>query len=250
MSKLFIAERILKIRKDKGFSQKKIFEISGINQGFLSEVEQNKAVPGSNFLLLFHAKLDADINWLLTGKGEPYIIKKNRGPDDNLTPGERVKKLRDFFNLTQDEFGKKLSVNHSFISRIEKNNSAMGAEFLYELNRQFNVNINWLLAGDGPMFLNAERPVTTAGAPPDPGSAGQSDTIKNEEKPELTPDEILALKAILTKPYLKSIVIMADKMSDEERNKLYAYTTEQKRISDLKRGSVPDVEDMPGKKRA
>lgn len=154
MSKLNIAERVLKIRKDNGFSQKKIFEISGINQGFLSEVEQNKAVPGSIFLLLFYAKFNADINWLLTGEGEPYNVKKSRGPNDNLTPGERVKKLRDFFNLTQDEFGKKLSVNHSFISRVEKNNSAMGAEFLYELNRQLNVNINWLLAGEGSMFLN------------------------------------------------------------------------------------------------
>ncbi|EKD71516.1 MAG: hypothetical protein ACD_46C00175G0003, partial [uncultured bacterium] len=87
-------------------------------------------------------------------------------------------------------------------------------------------------------------------APPDPREAVQPGIQKNEETPELTPDEILALKAILTKPYLKSIVIMADNMSDEARSKLYAHIEEQKRISDLKRGSVPDDNDMPDKKRA
>lgn len=211
MSKLHIAERILKIRKDKGFSQKKIFEISGINQGFLSEVEQNKAVPGSNFLLLFHAKFDVNINWLLKGEGEPYNVKKSRGLDDDLTPGERVKKIRDFFNLTQDGFGKKLSVNHSFISRIEKNNSAMGAEFLYELSNQFNVNINWLLAGDGPMFLSGLRLVD----PVDPNVADSSTT---EER---------------TNKLLEMIAVLGKDMTEEQLRDVLKYAEEKKRLGEL-----------------
>jgi len=240
------ADRVLKIRNDKGFSQKKIFEISGINQGFLSEVEQSKALPSGNFFLLFYQSFDVNLNWLLTGDGKPYNDNKSHESDDNLTPGERLKKCRKLLKLTQDELGKKIKSSHSFICSVEKNKFSMGAEFLYELNRQLNVNINWLLAGDGPMFLNVERPVTATIPLPDSDDADHQDI----SKPELTSDEILALKAMLTKPHMKSIVIMADNMSDQERNNLFAYIEEQKRRSDLKRGSVPDDEEMPDKRRA
>ena len=274
-TKLF-AERISKIRTDKGFSQQNFSKISGLNQSFLSKVERNKAVPSSEFLLVFYKLFNADLNWVLTGDGEPYADKKSRGTDDNLMPGARLKKCRKLLNITQDELAKKIHSTHGFISSAETGRFTMGAEFLYELNRQLNVNINWLLAGDGPMFLNAERPATVAGAPPDPREA----VPPTDENLELTPDEICALKAILknpqfktiinnieevleitfdeaqalkamrTKSYIKSIVAMADNMSDEERNKLYAHIEEQKRISDIKRGSVPDDNDMPDKKRA
>lgn len=278
-TKLF-AERISKIRTDKGFSQQKFSEISGLNQSFLSKVERNKGVPSSEFILVFYKLFDADLNWLLTGDGEPYAGKKSRGTDDGLTPGERLKKCRKLLNLTQDELSKKIHSTHGFISSAETGRFSMGAEFLYELNRQLNLNINWLLAGDGPIFLNAKRPATVAGAPPDPQEAARQNSEKAEETSQLTPEEIQLLKAILKKPqfktiinnidevleitfdemqvlkamrtksYIKSIVTMADKMTDDERNKLFAYIEEQKRISDLKHGSVSYDKDVPGKKRA
>jgi len=279
MGKNNLHKRLINIRKNKKFSQQIISKITGINQSFLSKVEQGKSIPGSDFLLVFYAKLNVNINWLLTGAGEIYLENKSRNGDD-LTLGERAKKIRDYFNFTQDEFGKKLNVDHSFISRIEKRNSSMGAELLYELNLQFNVNINWLLAGDGPMFLNAERPATAATPQSDPDGAvqpsgGQTDEstqltqeeiqtlraiLKNprlksiiskiDDNPDIFPDEILMLEAIRTKSYIKSIVIMADNMSDTERNNLFAYIAEKMRISDLKHGTVPDDEDIQNKKRA
>lgn len=274
------AVRLKKVRIDKGCSQKKISEICSVGQGFFSEVEQGHSLPSSSFILSIYKQLAVNINWLLTGEGEVYVNNDSKVRKDELSLGVRLKKCRKSLNLTQDEFGKKLSVTHGFISRIEKNNSAMGAEFLYKLNLQFNVNINWLLAGDGPMFLNAERPVTAATPQSNPDGADKPDSAQTDESPQLTPEEVQALRAILknprlksiiskiddnpdispeeilmleairTKSYIKSIVIMADNMSDTERNNLFAYIAEKMRISDLKHGTVPDDEDIQNKKRA
>jgi len=66
-----IGARIKKLRKQNKLSQQAFASLLTTSSGYISEVEQGKAQPGSNFLVsLKRAFPDLDLNWLLTGEGE------------------------------------------------------------------------------------------------------------------------------------------------------------------------------------
>lgn len=66
----------------------------------------------------------------------------------------RIKKLRQSLNLSQDDFGKKLGVTRGAITNIELNKTEPKPLFINLICEVFNVNTNWLLNGEGDMFLS------------------------------------------------------------------------------------------------
>lgn len=76
---------------------------------------------------------------------------------NNLTIGERLKKLRKALGLTQQEFSDKLKVSRSNIATYEvgKNNPAEAVINL--ICREFNVSETWLRTGEGEMFVERTR---------------------------------------------------------------------------------------------
>ena len=73
---------------------------------------------------------------------------------------ERIKKLRKYLELSQEEFGERLSVSRSVIVNIEGNRLKRPdqKESLYRLIcKEFNVNEDWLLNGNGEMFIELSR---------------------------------------------------------------------------------------------
>lgn len=77
-----------------------------------------------------------------------------------VTEGERIRLIRDALKLSQKALGKILSLHPSFISAAENNNKFLSREKLIYLLVNYNVNINYILAGKGEMFLtdNSEQP--------------------------------------------------------------------------------------------
>lgn len=73
------------------------------------------------------------------------------------TEGERIKELRQALKLKQSEFGALFSVGKSFISSIEKNKAKLSHNHLVYLLINYDVNINWLLAGIGNMFNDKDE---------------------------------------------------------------------------------------------
>ena len=68
---------------------------------------------------------------------------------------ERVKFIRKFFKLSQEEFGKKLGVTRDVIGNIELNRLAKPEQKLSLLKlicSVFSVNEDWLIDGVGEMF--------------------------------------------------------------------------------------------------
>lgn len=84
------------------------------------------------------------------------------------TQGERLKQIRQALRLSQDEFGKKLNVSKQYVSNLEAARNFLNNEKLVSLLVDFNVNINFLLAGVGKMFITPEY-----------------DTVKNELRLEV-----------------------------------------------------------------
>lgn len=70
-----------------------------------------------------------------------------------MTLQERLKAIRKDAGLSQSELAKKLNVSsYVTISGWETGRTPVGKTRLYQIADMFNVNINWLLTGEGAMY--------------------------------------------------------------------------------------------------
>lgn len=56
-------------------------------------------------------------------------------------------------HLTQEEFGKRLGVRKTAISKLERGENNLTKQMQTAICREFNVNPDWLLYGTGDMFV-------------------------------------------------------------------------------------------------
>ena len=68
-----------------------------------------------------------------------------------MTLGNRIKYVRG--DLRQDEFAEILGAKRNTVSAWECNLIKPGATYLLRVYEEFNVNINWLLSGEGETHL-------------------------------------------------------------------------------------------------
>lgn len=66
----------------------------------------------------------------------------------------RLKQLRKALNLNQSDFGSKLGVTTSSISRLESGDNNLTEQMIKSICREFNVDYIWLTSGEGEMFSN------------------------------------------------------------------------------------------------
>ena len=71
--------------------------------------------------------------------------------------GERLKKIRFVLKLTQQQLADKLGVKSQAVSKVEKNLNGLRNESLIILFKKYNVNLNWLITGQGEMFNSHEK---------------------------------------------------------------------------------------------
>ena len=65
---------------------------------------------------------------------------------------ERIKELRKALGLTLEEFGSRIGMGKSSVSKIEKGLNGTTDQTIRSICREFNVNEAWLRTGDGDMF--------------------------------------------------------------------------------------------------
>lgn len=70
---------------------------------------------------------------------------------------ERVKTLRKVLKLNQTEFGKKIGITMRAVQKWENGKSKPQNSTLKSLINTFHVNPDWLLNGDGEMFLGENK---------------------------------------------------------------------------------------------
>lgn len=73
-----------------------------------------------------------------------------------MTQAERVRLLRKELSLTQSDFGKRVDVGKTAISKIEKNENSLTDRMFNSICREFNVNEEWLRYGKGEMFSSPQ----------------------------------------------------------------------------------------------
>lgn len=71
-----------------------------------------------------------------------------------MTIGERIKNLRkDSLKLTMEDFGSRLGVGKTAISRIESGDRAVTEQMQIAICREFHVRPEWLRDGEEPIFV-------------------------------------------------------------------------------------------------
>ena len=76
-----------------------------------------------------------------------------------MTQGERVKEIRKSLNLTMEAFGRKVGVQKSAISKIEKGEVNVTDQMTKSICREFNVNYDWLEYGTGEMYSDLPKTI-------------------------------------------------------------------------------------------
>ncbi|OQA16987.1 MAG: transcriptional repressor DicA [bacterium ADurb.Bin363] len=71
--------------------------------------------------------------------------------------GSRLREFRKAMKFTQKDLAKNLNTSTGYIADIESEKTMPGGQSLALLNKNFNINLNWLLTGKGEM-LNRETP--------------------------------------------------------------------------------------------
>lgn len=69
-----------------------------------------------------------------------------------MTQGERIRLIRKELNLTLEKFGEKLGVQRSAVSKIERGERGLTDQMIISICREFNVNYDYLVDGEGEMF--------------------------------------------------------------------------------------------------
>ena len=75
---------------------------------------------------------------------------------------ERIKNVRKRLKLTQREFGKKLGVQDTAISKLEAGERNLTEQMILSICRTFDVNEGWLRTGEGNMFEETDDAVLAA----------------------------------------------------------------------------------------
>lgn len=68
------------------------------------------------------------------------------------TISERLRMVRSYYHLTQEQFGKKLNRKKSYISCVERGISIPSWGFLLRVAHEYNIRPEWLDTGDGAML--------------------------------------------------------------------------------------------------
>ena len=69
------------------------------------------------------------------------------------TFGSPVREIRIRLELTQSDFGRGLGISLQHLSDIESNRKKPSHDFFYHMVKDYRINLNYLLLGEGEMFL-------------------------------------------------------------------------------------------------
>ena len=65
---------------------------------------------------------------------------------------EKIREIRKKLNITQEEISTQIGISYRAYSSYERGDRNPSLEFLEKIVKQYNVNLNWLIADVGSMF--------------------------------------------------------------------------------------------------
>lgn len=117
-----IGDRINYIIASKDLKGRKFCEIMGISSGNLSGLINDSSKPSSGFCEQILEHFNVDLNWLISGKGSPYIKgeKENNGPTADVDP-----EVNELLNMTRAVIKSNTGYAHSLKANIRSFHDAV-----------------------------------------------------------------------------------------------------------------------------
>lgn len=135
-----VGDRLKQIRTGKCLSQKALADLLGTSSGYISEVEQGKKMPGSEFLLSLKRELGVSLDWLLVGEGGPQAL---------VVTGARIESYRMSLRLKVGEFARIIGIPRDHLSDIETQKVLPSKDDFKAIIENTDINPHWLLTGEG-----------------------------------------------------------------------------------------------------
>ena len=66
---------------------------------------------------------------------------------------KRIRQIRLDLGLSQEEFGRRLGITKSAVSRIENSSNGASGQTVKSICREFSIDYAWLTTGQGEMFV-------------------------------------------------------------------------------------------------
>lgn len=114
--------RIVQLRKSRGWTQDKFAEEMGISKNYVSLIENGKKIPGERLVADICREFNVNEAWIRTGEGEP-TIKRTRNQ-------EIASFMNDVMDLPDEEFKKRLI---EALSKLKENQWEVLAEIVENL---------------------------------------------------------------------------------------------------------------------
>lgn len=73
---------------------------------------------------------------------------------------ERLKQIREHFDLSQEEFGSRIGITKSSVSLLERGKNNPSDQTIMLVCREFNIDYGWLTTGQGEMFAENDDQIT------------------------------------------------------------------------------------------
>ncbi|HEX7473523.1 MAG TPA: helix-turn-helix domain-containing protein [Candidatus Limnocylindrales bacterium] len=89
-----VGRQVRRWRTDRGLTLARVSEGSGLNVGYLSQIENDKAVPSLEALASLAAALDVPIGWfLIDDAGAPRVVRASERPVRSSPWGGRIERV-------------------------------------------------------------------------------------------------------------------------------------------------------------
>lgn len=72
--------------------------------------------------------------------------------DYNLTVGLRIREVREFLQMTREEFSEKCNISSSFLTAVENGQKAITSKTLYKICTTFNISADYIIRGHKDRF--------------------------------------------------------------------------------------------------
>lgn len=79
-----------------------------------------------------------------------------------ITTSDRVKKIRNHLDMTQQDFADRIGLRRNSLSQIETGTNGVTEQTIKAICREYNVNEEWLRTGEGEMFMQTDDDILTA----------------------------------------------------------------------------------------
>ena len=155
-----LCDKIREIRYVLRCTQKELAEKINVNKSRIISLENSHALKLTTTEAGALVELGFSRQWLLHNEGgmfscESEINTSGRNIIKNSNDVHiRLKEIRTKLNILQVDFCKTLGLTQKHYSRYEAGVTGLPIIFLAHLIKEFNVNANWLLTGEGSMFIH------------------------------------------------------------------------------------------------